>query len=35
MFDQPCLATANLLARYVLKIGNIWLYKEHWQGNVF
>ena len=35
MFDQPCLVIANLLAHYVLKIGNNWLYKGYWQGKVF
>ena len=34
-FDQPCLVIANLLAHYVLKIGNNWLYKGYWQGRVF
>ena len=34
-FDQPCLVIANLLAHYVLKIGNNWLYKGHWQGKIF
>ena len=35
MFDQPCLAIADVLAHNVLKIGNNWLYKRYWQGNVF
>ena len=34
-FDQPCLVIANLLAHYVLKLGNNWLYKGYWQGKVF
>ena len=31
-FDQPCLVITNLLARYVPKIGNKWLYKGYWQS---
>ena len=27
-FNQPCLVIAKLLAHYVLKIGNNWLYKR-------
>ena len=34
-FDQPCLVIANLLAHYLLKLGNNWLYKGYWQGKVF
>ena len=34
-FDQLCLVIANLLAHYVLKIGNNWLYKGYWQGKAF
>ena len=34
-FDQLCLVIANLLAHYVLKIGNNWLYKGYWQGKLF